>query len=162
MGLYITPGDYDRAAANGICAATLEQRVRIYGWDTERACTQPVRQQADRSEWRAVADRNGITATAFYRRLSVGWSPERAATERMVPVEESLRRGREVRRKYPLEWIETAARNGIPAVLFRERVREQGWSYERAATEPPMSRSESGRLGKQALLRRKADEVGSF
>lgn len=155
MGHYITPDDYALASANGIHAAALEQRVRVYGRDTYRAATQPLRTQQDRSHWRTIAVKNGITPDAFYRRINqYGWEIERAATEPLLDYKESLRRGCEAQRKYPAEWYALAEKNGISHALFRERVREYGWDYNKAATEPKMSRSESGRLGKEALLRR--------
>ncbi|WP_342440000.1 hypothetical protein NSS79_15340 [Paenibacillus sp. FSL L8-0436] len=151
---YITPGDYETAAANGIKRETLEQRVRVYGWEIERATTQPLRKQKNRKTWRALADQNGITPDAFYRRLKVGWDPARAATEPMVSKAESLIRARESYRKYPQEWLDLAAQNGISLTLFRARVRVFGWSYEKAATEPKVHASVSGRHGKEALIKR--------
>jgi hypothetical protein len=155
MGHYLTPDDYVRAAANGIRTAALEQRVRVYGWDTYKAATQLLQVQQDHSRWRPIAEKNGINREAFYRRInSYGWELERAATEPLMAKEESLRRSNEARRKYSPEWYALAAEHGITPVLFRERVREYDWDYQRAATEPIMSRSESARLGKEALLRK--------
>lgn len=155
MGNYITPDDYILAAANGISAAALELRVRVYGWEPERAATQPLRTQEDRSQWREIAEQNGITPDAFYRRINqYGWEIDRAATEPLIPTAESIRRSAETRRKYPVEWFALADKHGITPALFRERVQVRGWDYNRAATEPKMSKSESGRLGKEALLKR--------
>lgn len=155
MGHYITPDDYARASANGIHAAALEQRVRVYGWDTYRAATQPLQTQKNRSHWRAIAEKNGITPSTFYHRINqLGWEIKRAVTEPLIPKSESLRRGTETRRKYAPEWFALAEQYGISPALFRERVRELGWDYQKAATEPKMSKSESGRLGKEALLKR--------
>ncbi|WP_340397784.1 hypothetical protein NST50_05220 [Paenibacillus sp. FSL E2-0202] len=152
---YITSEEYARADANGIHAAALEQRVRVYGWNIDRAASQPLRTQQDRSLWREIAEKNGITPDAFYRRINqYGWEIERAATEPLVDYIESLRRGSEAQRKYSPEWYALAAKHGISPALFRERVRDYGWDYRRAATEPKMSKSESGRLGKEALLKR--------
>lgn len=155
MGYYIAPDDYARAEANGISAETLVQRVRVYGWDTGRAATQPIRVRQDRSHWRALAEANGITRDAFYRRINqYGWSLEQAASTPLISKTESMKRCREIRRKYPQEWIAVAAENGITSALFRERVLKYGWDYQKAATAPRMSHSESGRLGKEALLER--------
>ncbi len=38
---YITPEEYEVAEKNGIDKRTLEQRIREYGWDKERAITIP-------------------------------------------------------------------------------------------------------------------------
>lgn len=43
---YITDDDVATAKVNGICKSTLVNRVRTYGWDIERAITQPVQKRA--------------------------------------------------------------------------------------------------------------------
>lgn len=81
MHVYITPEEYEAAAARGISKKTLELRVREYGWPKERALTAPVQQRTDWSEWYAVAEVNGISLITFRTRIYRGWTPERAATE---------------------------------------------------------------------------------
>jgi hypothetical protein len=80
MHVYITPEEYEAAAARGISRKTLELRVRTYGWPKERAVTELVQQRTDWSEWYAVAAENDITPLTFRTRIYRGWSPERAAT----------------------------------------------------------------------------------
>lgn len=151
---YITPEDYERAETNGISAQLLEQRVRVYGWDSVKASTQSIRKQQDRSEWRAVADQNGITPDAFYGRLKRGWDPELAATRPLVDQAESLRNARELRRKHPQDLADLAVQNGLSKTLFRSRVRIYGWDPLRAATQPRIDPRISGRRGKEVFLER--------
>jgi len=80
MHVYITPEEYEAAAARGISRKTLNLRVREYGWPKERALTAPVQQRTDWSEWYAIAEVNDITPLTFRTRVYRGWSPERAAT----------------------------------------------------------------------------------
>lgn len=81
MNVYITPEEYEAAAAHGISARTLNLRIRTYGWPKDRALTEPVQQRTDWSEWHAVAEVNGISLITFRTRIYRGWTPERAATE---------------------------------------------------------------------------------
>lgn len=152
---YITPEEYTKAAGNGVSPHALEQRIRVYGWQKSKAIATPIRREKDRLFWRRIADKNGIAPGTFYRRVNgYGWDIEKAATVPTIDRDEARRIGRETMRKYPQEFIDLASRNGISAALFRERVRERGLSYEEAATQPRMSLSESGRLGKLALERK--------
>jgi len=80
VNVYITPEEYEAAAAHGISARTLNLRIRTYGWPKDRALTEPVQQRTDWSEWYAVAERNGIARVTFQVRVHRGWPPERAAT----------------------------------------------------------------------------------
>ncbi|WP_025693248.1 hypothetical protein [Paenibacillus zanthoxyli] len=156
MGYYLTPEDIETGKANGIHAEMLRRRVYVDGWDVDRAVTEVPRQQQDRSEWRAVADSNGIRPDTFYNRLSDGWTEEAAATTPPIPLAERLSAIREKRRKYPQEWIDKAAANGISARLFRARVKQYGWSYERAALTPKIPPTISCRTGARILKERAA------
>ncbi|MBY9077259.1 hypothetical protein KIH86_03560 [Paenibacillus sp. HN-1] len=155
---YITPEDYERAKANGITSRTLEKRIRDRGWSKERAITEPVQKKTNLLKWRRLAEENGIPPNAFYKRVRVsGWSLERAATEALIDKADRLRQyskqNAEKNRRYPLEIIALAERNGISYNLFKERVSKYGWSLERAATEPKVSPSESGRRGKEWVMK---------
>lgn len=130
----------------------LEYRVRAWAWDKDRATTTPPRPMQDRSEWRKVAEANGIPRKLFYQRiLKGGWSEERAATQPIATEEDrakAARIGLEAMRVHPAEYIILARENGIPYKRFAWRVRH-GWSYERAATEGKVSPEEAGRRGKR-------------
>lgn len=91
MNVYITPEEYEAAAAHGISARTLNLRIRTYGWPKDRALTEPVQQRTDWSEWYAVAERNGIARVTFQVRVHRGWPPERAAT--VPPRRRSVKHG---------------------------------------------------------------------
>ncbi|SET76500.1 hypothetical protein SAMN05216389_1269 [Oceanobacillus limi] len=81
---YITPEDYLIAEQNGINRATLEARVRYYNWPIEKAIKQPVKKYGDYPE---IAERNGIKKSVFYKRVSLGWDEQTAAT---MPVKKRL------------------------------------------------------------------------
>ena len=132
---YITPEEYKRAAENGIGKAALESRIRKYGWDKERALTQPIQKQVDNSKWYPIAEANGISKKLFLSRINKNkWSPEKAATE---PVRYTAERNR----KYSDEIYETLEANGISKGLFYDRIRK-GWSIERAMTEKKFTKEE--------------------
>ncbi|QWU15693.1 hypothetical protein SAMN04487895_12741 [Paenibacillus sophorae] len=152
---YITPEEYERAAANGITSRTLEKRIRDRGWAKERAINEPVQKKTNLLKWRRIAEQNGIPSNAFYKRVRVsGWEPERAATEPLIDKVDRLCQQNKDRRTYPLEMIAIAESNGISYDLFKERVNKYGWSFDRAATEPKIPASVSGRRGKESLMKR--------
>jgi hypothetical protein len=142
VNVYITPEEYEAAAARGISARTLNLRIRLYSWPKERAITEPVQQRTDWSEWYAVAEVNGISRGTFRMRIHKGWSPERAATELVWGREQKAAHMRTVgrkRRKYPSHIYELLRKKGINYFTFASRVRS-GWSPERAATVSPRKR----------------------
>lgn len=121
--IYITPEEYDIAEKNGISKKLLERRIRTYGWDRERALTEPPGSKY--GKWIEIAEKNGIKRQTFYVRVNEGMTPEEAATKpiRVWP------------KRYDSKWIKIAKENGISPDAFRGRVR-LGWSQEKAATTP--------------------------
>ncbi|MEN2464934.1 hypothetical protein [Ornithinibacillus sp. JPR2-1] len=81
MNIYITPEQYDIAAKNGIPRERVNGRVRKEKWPIERAITEPIRNYD--SKWVRQAEENGIPAGLFYKRVSLGWSKERASTQKI-------------------------------------------------------------------------------
>lgn len=130
---YITPDEYEIARKNGIGKRTLEDRIRQWGWDKERAMTEKV---TDLSEWVELAKSNGITKNAFYNRRHRGMSNYEAATKPMLTHEEKTKIANKRRKKYPKHILEKAERNGICYKTFVFRVTRTGMSYEEAATTP--------------------------
>lgn len=125
--------DYQRAKANGIHRERVRERVYNLGWDKERAVTEPINKKIDRTHWINVAAEHGITRAAFNTRLQRGWSEEKAATTPKQSFAFAQKKRHEEMRKYPVEYLEEAVRNGITEQTFRRRVRE-GWTYEQAST----------------------------
>lgn len=148
---YISPEDYDAAAANGINAAAVEVRIRSLGWKKDRALTTPKQvKKGLKGEWMEIAIRNGICYSTFrYRVNRLGWEPERAATHPLQDRSAQAKTARESGRKYPTEILAKAADNGIPYDVFRRRVSQSGWSMEKAASTPVMTRSEIGMMTKE-------------
>ncbi|WP_146250128.1 hypothetical protein [Paenibacillus flagellatus] len=157
---YITPEEYAQAAAIGVDNQTLDRRVRGLGWKKERAITTPIRRlDKSRSYWREVAEKNGISFSAFHSRLSRGWSPEDAATKpKQTPEEirDQALRATEQIRKIPRWCLDLAAKNGIQSATLHLRIKK-GMSFEEAATRPLMSRSQAGVRGAAALRTREGD-----
>ncbi|WP_438435428.1 hypothetical protein [Gorillibacterium sp. sgz500922] len=90
------------ARANGIKYSTFRSRLR-YGWDLEKAATEPViphdvaarrgskANQVLSAEMIKQARQNGIYPQLLHWRIKHGWDPERAATE---PIMSGRDRGR--------------------------------------------------------------------
>lgn len=156
--IYITPDEYDAAAANGISANLLNQRVRAHGWDKARAISTPPRPIVSRKRWLDLAAQNGISyKTMYYRVRHMGWDWDRAATTpplSRADVVERLTSGME---RHDPEMLELANKNGIPLTTYRSRVRRNGWDPLRAATTPTMTWQESMALG--AAARKKKEEI---
>jgi len=146
---YITPEEYETAAANGISAGTLEARIRKCGWPKERAITEPPRKLSKiPREIAELAQRNDIPYQTLYWRIYAGWAPERAATEPVADRAERIRRAHDARRKIPADIIELANQNGVKYTTLWKRINTLGWDPMTAATTPIMSKSESGRRAK--------------
>lgn len=135
---YITPEEYSLAMENGISKENLEQRIRCYGWNKEKALNTPVRKTGTiPKKFKDMCKKNNIPIGAFYSRIyAYKWDIEKAATEPIMDMETKAEKFVKRLRKYPLEYIEKAKSNGISEHNFRRRVREYNWSYERAATTP--------------------------
>lgn len=147
---YITPEEYDQASANGIIRQTLESRIRITAWEKKRAIeTPPNKKQMIDKKWREIAENNGICYSTFKHRVNqLDWDVERAATQPLQDRSNQAKKANEASRKYPVEYIELAKKNGIHYDTFRGRVKK-GWSLERAATQPTMAKREIGLFVKE-------------
>lgn len=160
MDYYITPEEYERAAANGVKRNTLDYRVRQACWPKERAITTPPRRFRDLSQWIALAQANGITELQFRSRISVKNADFlQAATQPILtPVQRAdrMRRDNPAIRLYPSEITDQVAQNGIPKKVFYKRI-SMGWTPERAAMEPITSPQERGRRGMRTLRQRYGD-----
>ncbi|MEK5070739.1 hypothetical protein [Sporosarcina sp. FSL K6-1508] len=143
---YITPNDYETAEQNGINYVALSQRVRDYGWDIDRAITEPLKVgvpfQPVWEQWEKIATENGISKDLFYQRIKVNkWDEKRAATH-------SLMAGKHLRIGWTKEEREIAERNGLSANhmnLVITRINKLGWSKERALNTPKISLKEQAK-----------------
>lgn len=135
---YITPEEYKKASENGIIKENLEQRIRVYGWSKKDALEIPVKKRGTiPKKFKDMCKKNNIPIGTFYSRIyAYKWDMEKAATEPIMDMETKAQNFVKRLRKYPVEWIEKAENNGITQYNFRRRVREYGWSYEKAATIP--------------------------
>ena len=85
----LTGKDVATAEKNGITLTCVHTRL-YYGWEKQRAISQPVRKINVRKKWMELAERNGIGNGTFNSRVySYGWGFEKAATE---PVNTKYRR----------------------------------------------------------------------
>ena len=75
---YITPIQYELGLSNGISKSTLTFRVRKYGWDIERAFSQPVKHQNESKEIRLILKNNNVTVQTYKWRMAAGWDAEKA------------------------------------------------------------------------------------
>ncbi|WP_225442464.1 hypothetical protein [Paenibacillus lycopersici] len=148
---YITPEDYATAAECGICARTLESRVRGLGWDVDRAISEPPKVQRSYPEWRELAKQNGVSSDTFYYRFGRGWELERAATTPPLTRQEAMTRAASTRRKIPAKIRALADANGIKRSTFYGRIRDCGWTPERAATEPVWTQEQASVYGNARL-----------
>lgn len=158
---YITPEEYEIAAANGIHRNTLNNRIRYLGWDKKRALSEPPQKQVDRSEWRKVAEQNGIRRDTFYARVNDhGWDPEKAATT--PPHPNPIELAAAARRKIPKELFELAEKNGIAYGTFKSRVYHSGWDMVRAATEPTWTHKQTCEYGNKRFKEKYGDNPNHY
>ncbi len=122
---YITPEDYEIAKKNGIKRGTVNDRVRKWGWDVDRAITEVPKRHHIPAELLEEAEKIGLEYNTIACRLYQGWDMKEACTK-------PKKQGRQ--RVHP-DWVyELAKKNGIsyPTVYCRVRT---GWDLLRACTE---------------------------
>lgn len=147
---YITPTDYEIALSNGISGHILDNRVREYGWDIERACNEPLHRQGFKNiltdEVKEILKANNITLKTFRTRVSkLGWSIEKALNTPIMKKQESIVLAIDKRRVITVEQYEIAKANGISKTALQGRVK-RGWSAEKASTTKtftPMERAKA-------------------
>ena len=146
---YISPSDYERAAAAGVSKKTLELRIRKYGWKKERAITEPPKKSMCRKAWVEIAKQNGISYGTFMGRVNqYGWDEERSATTPLQDIRAMVAVNR--KRSIPEELIQRAEQNGIGYRTLYARINRHGWEPEEAATRRTLTRQEIGLLGRKA------------
>lgn len=123
---------YDLAKSNGISKQLVRIRHYQYGWPLERAVTQPKQVINPYLEDYKKAVNNGLDLSyqAFVNRIENGWTVEEASTtpKRQNPKNKKLNEYQKYR--------DIALANGISLQTYSARIRNYGWDYERAATEP--------------------------
>lgn len=136
---YITPEEYDTAAANGISYSCLTKRIRYYNWDRQTALTKPA-QRDSHINYSKIAQANGIKYATYQKRVvRYHWSPERAATTPPQNKLELLREIQQSNRKVSIEIHSIREENGIPYSTFMQRIRK-GMDVNKAATERRVKR----------------------
>ncbi|MFF2016243.1 hypothetical protein [Paenibacillus sp. NPDC058177] len=154
---YITPEEYEQAAAIGIDSENLNRRVRLLGWDKSRALTTPLGKMTDRKYWANVAKQNGIGYYTFMNRINnLGWDEEKAATTPLQDRKTAAAHATEKGRKFPVELLRLAEQNGIAYHTMRARI-NKGWDPQEAATMAVGSHSDAGKLGKAAVIDKYGD-----
>ena len=123
--VYITPEDYELAEKNGISNKLLYHRVRMLGWDIDRAVKTKKKGEEYSAEAYRKAYKIGVCRNTVLERIRSGWNVEKAFS---TPLKNS---GKKI---FP-DWVyEKAKENGISYSAVYSRVK-YGWSLERACTE---------------------------
>jgi hypothetical protein len=79
--MFLTDEHYLIAEQNGISKRNVYQRWYYYGYDIQRAITEPLKTCSNVwSEWKEVCKSNGISNDCFNMRIKKGMPPEEAAT----------------------------------------------------------------------------------
>lgn len=148
---YLTPTHYDKALSNGINAKALENRVREYGWDIERAINEPLHGQKLKSiltnEILETIDKNNITLNAFTKRVfNLGWNIEKSMTSPTMSRTEAINCAIDKRRIISKEQYNIAMENGINKIALRKRV-YRGWSIGKSISTPLFTKRERARSG---------------
>ena len=161
---YITPEEYKIAESNGICPNTLEKRIRWYGWDKKKAVGMPpIKHKRIAKHLVEEAQRNGIGYNTLRYRLNRGWNTERAVTEPVMSFQLCGKKSAAIKgTKYPIEYLELAAKNGISRSRFRDRVSRLGWTMEKAATKPIMTREEVSKVAREAYFNLYGHSFGEY
>ena len=139
---YITPEDFEKAKENGIPKDTVLTRVRMLGWDVDKAITKPPRKiRKFTKEEIKIMEENGIDRNTVSCRLKYGWTLEEAISRPKKPGRQYI---------YP-EWVyEEANKNGIAYGTVNSRIKD-GWDMKRACTERVKTRQESAEIARKKL-----------
>lgn len=135
---YITPEEYEIAKNNGIRRHTLEGRIRHYGWPKKKAINTPTRKI---NKWpknlKEILKQNNIGYHTFLARIyNLGWDFKKASTTPVMNIQDLGKMLDRLNRKYPIEYIKLAEKNGINAATFRVRINRLGWPMDKAAMAP--------------------------
>src|SRR5699024_7006490 len=127
---YITPEEYAIAEKNGISYDTLNGGIRVYGWNKQRAITQPVKKQkktTNHGSYPKQAEENGIPRSTYYSRIRAGMSKREASTKSVRCNRKWAEKMRsKIKRKYP-NWVyDNLEKNGINLGTFYYRVNKLG------------------------------------
>ena len=144
---FISEEDYKIAESNGISRNVVYQRVNSYCWSIKRAITEPIKKL--KKHYPDILDKAlsiGVSREAYYNRLKIGWSIEKASSTPIMSKEEIYENNSKKNTKYP-EYKDLAEKNGVPYSTFKRRVRT-GWDIKDAYTIKPMSKSEAGKINK--------------
>ena len=146
---YITPEDFEKAKENGIPKDTVLTRVRMLGWDVDKAITKPPRKiRKFTKEEIKIMEENGIDRNTVSCRLNYGWTLEEAISRPKKPGRQYI---------YP-EWVyEEANKNGIAYGTVNSRIKD-GWDMKRACTERVKTKQESAEIARKKL--KESREVG--
>ena len=118
---YITPEDFEKAKENGIHKDTVLTRVRMLGWDVDKAITKPPRKiRKFTKEEIKIMEENGIDRNTAVCRLNYGWT------------------------------VEEANKNGIAYSTVNSRIKD-GWDMKRACTERVKTKQESIEIARKKL-----------
>lgn len=144
---YITDEEYELAENKGISQSTLNYRIRELGWSKSKALNTPIQKHRRNQYPKHIMDKvkeNNINPRAFRWRVENGWDIERACTEPTLPPDSPVRISRtaEKRRKYPIELVRLAEKNGVSYRTFQRRVKK-GMDMYTAAITPLMTKEES-------------------
>lgn len=140
--MYITPEQYEEAEENGISATALYRRV-YQGWELQRAIDTPLRKKSrfsttEMKPFIEMAEKNGISLGTFRRRVkNSGYSPEQAATEPLMTLEDAVKKPRPRKQiRFTPEQKAIMMRADILEVSARQRIHRFGWSVEDAISIP--------------------------
>lgn len=156
---YITPEDTTTAEKNGITHNALYQRVHSYGWDIDRAITQPMKRDIPfHSEWIDTAKNNGIKLSVFRARVrNQGWDEETAATTPILSSVECGIRSGDKKNIFTEEQIKKMENLGLSRSTVRQRINSYGWSIEDAVNTPTLSLSERAKRARIGTIKRKKE-----
>ena len=140
---YLTDEDLEIAVSNGLNPQTVKDRVRKYGWEINRAITQPtLKRTKEGIGWNEWKDKSLVSKSTFISRMKKGWTHEEAALKPPMSKSEASKQ----KRKYSLEQYSIARKNGISQSVVRYRVSQMKWDIEKAITTPVMSKSDSAKM----------------
>jgi len=147
---YVTPNDYLLAELKGIPKNVVYARAFQYGWNIDRACSEPLHHQFSKNITNTMIETlkaHNVSLDQFRKRvLQLGWDIERALTTPVMTKHETAIAGSNTRRKITEEQYITAELNNISRNTFTKRVLRSHWSIDKATNTPILNRHECAEL----------------
>lgn len=140
---YITPQDYKVASELGISKFTLDSRVKVAGWDVDKAISKPVKKYANKGRWAKWKYKSVVPYGTFVSRIRNGMSEKDAALTPFIG--HKARQAKEI--AFTEEELKKALSIGVDRKTVLQRYKSCKWTKEECISIPRLNRKDAAKYG---------------